>query len=279
MSDEDQFDQFVHGLDALIEQGRRIRVQSIRPSSRPSSGLAFADHEQFTVWRMTSLAFINGQLPAGSPLSAQVMEKFSAGGHRTASALMEMISYLDGLKRSRLEGLLQTAAEESAAKADATSGAATRGGRAILRQLCGRFHAVARQLRQRHDGRETLDVSDEYDAQDLMHALLTVDFEDVRPEDPCPAAAGASSRIDFYLPSIRTLLELKHTREGLTTKKLGEDLAIDIERYRSRSDCDLLVCFVYDPAGRVSNPAELEKSLSGDKGAGRMVEVVIRPRH
>ena len=42
----------------------------------------------------------------------------------------------------------------------------------ILERIFSRFPKVARQLRSRHDDRPTLDVSDEYDAQDLLHSLL-----------------------------------------------------------------------------------------------------------
>src|SRR6266403_3266592 len=44
--------------------------------------------------------------------------------------------------------------------------------------LCLRFHVVAKQLRQRRGNRSTLDVADEYDVQDLFHALLRVFFDD-----------------------------------------------------------------------------------------------------
>ena len=45
----------------------------------------------------------------------------------------------------------------------------------------------------RHGGRNTLDVRDEYDVQDLLHALLKMFFKDVRSEEWTPSYAGASS--------------------------------------------------------------------------------------
>ena len=42
----------------------------------------------------------------------------------------------------------------------------------VLEKLFNRFYQVARQLRSRHDERPTLDISDEYDVQDLLHSLL-----------------------------------------------------------------------------------------------------------
>ncbi|MGJ4748586.1 hypothetical protein ACQV5M_19650, partial [Leptospira sp. SA-E8] len=69
-----------------------------------------------------------------------------------------------------------------------------------LDQIILRFHAVAVQLRERHSSRPTLDVNDEYDVQDLMHALLRLHFDDVRSEEWVPSYAGAASRTDFLLP-------------------------------------------------------------------------------
>jgi hypothetical protein len=56
-----------------------------------------------------------------------------------------------------------------------------------LLEILKRFHGVARQLRKRHGDRPTLDISDEYDVQDLLHALLRSRFDDVRPEDAVPS--------------------------------------------------------------------------------------------
>lgn len=64
-------------------------------------------------------------------------------------------------------------------------------------------------LRSRREDRPTLDVSDEYDVQDLLHALLRLYFEDVRPEEWTPSYAGKSSRTDFLLPEIDPVVETK----------------------------------------------------------------------
>lgn len=56
-----------------------------------------------------------------------------------------------------------------------------------LVRIFDRFHVVVRQLRDRHDGRQTLDVADEYDLQDLLHAILLIEFDDVRSEEWTPS--------------------------------------------------------------------------------------------
>lgn len=146
-----------------------------------------------------------------------------------------------------------------------------------LDTLIWRFHAVAVQLRSRHSERPTLDIADEYDVQDLMHALLRLYFDDVRPEEWVPSYAGSASRTDFLLPQIDTVIEIKKTRSGLNAKGVGEQLIIDISKYKRHPQCRRLICFVYDPEGRVANPAGIESDLNaGDHGIE--VKVYILPK-
>ena len=144
-------------------------------------------------------------------------------------------------------------------------------------KLVARFHAVAVQLRSRHQDRKTLDIDDEYDVQDLMHALLRLYFDDVREEEWVPSYAGSASRTDFLLPQIDTVIEVKKTRSGLNGKAIGEQLIIDISKYKKHPQCRRLVCFVYDPEGRIANPVGIENDLNqADNGID--VKVSILPR-
>lgn len=146
-----------------------------------------------------------------------------------------------------------------------------------LDQTILRFHAVATQLRNRYSDRQTLDVNDEYDVQDLMHALLRIHFDDVRREEWVPSVAGSASRTDFLLPQIDTIVEIKKTRQGLNAKLLGEQLIVDIARYKKHPQCRRLQCFVYDPEGRIANPTGIENDLNmGDHGID--VKVSILPK-
>lgn len=146
-----------------------------------------------------------------------------------------------------------------------------------VRRLVYRFHSVAVQLRNRHEGRSTLDVTDEYDVQDLLHALLNVYFEDVRPEEWTPSYAGKSARADFLLKPEQIVVECKKTRQGLGAKEIGDQLILDIERYSKLPDCKILVCMVYNPENRIVNPGALQADLSRQR-EGLMVEVIVIPK-
>jgi len=142
--------------------------------------------------------------------------------------------------------------------------------------IINRFHQVARQLRARHSARNTLEIEDEYDVQDLFHALLKLYFDDIRPEEYTPSYAGSASRVDFLLKDEQIIIEIKKTRKGLAAKEVGEQLIIDTQKYQTHPDCKTLICFVYDPEGRIANPRGIEKDLSKDFN-GLPVSVFITP--
>ena len=144
-----------------------------------------------------------------------------------------------------------------------------------LNLLFERFFKVARQLRNRHDNRDTISISDEYDVQDLLHALLLIFFDDVRPEEWTPTYAGGALRMDFLLKEIDTVIEVKKTRPSMSSKDLGEQLIIDIEKYQTHPNCKQLCCFVYDPEGILGNPIGIKNDLeSAHEG---FLKVYIKP--
>lgn len=131
----------------------------------------------------------------------------------------------------------------------------------IVKSLCKRFHMVARQLRLRGEYRATLDVEDELDAQDLLHGLLRLHFDDIETTEWLPSYSNGTPRIMFLLNDSRLAVMVKKTRTGLTTKDLTEQLRIDVEHSRTLKRCSTLLCFVYDPEGRIGNPRGLETDL------------------
>ena len=54
----------------------------------------------------------------------------------------------------------------------------------------------------RANDRTKLEIADERDLQDFVEAVLKCLAADVRKEEYSPSQAGASSRIDFYLPEL-----------------------------------------------------------------------------
>ena len=147
----------------------------------------------------------------------------------------------------------------------------------LVRVLCRRFHSVARQLRLRGEYRATVSVEDELDVQDLLHALLRIQFDDIGTEEWTPSYAEGASRTTFLLNDNRLAVLVKKTRNGLTAKDLTEQLRIDTERYRTKSRCTSLLCFIYDPEGRIGNPRALETSLTTVSDS-LTIDVLVAPK-
>ena len=163
----------------------------------------------------------------------------------------------------------------SAAPVSADDGATS--GDGSLETLAGRFHLVVRQIRIRREARPTLEVNDEYDVQDLFHALLLIFFDDIRKEEWVPSYAGAATKMDFLLPKLETAIEVKKARPNLTTRELGEQLLVDIAKYQKHPNCRKLFCFVCDPDGLISNPRDVEADFNKQHGE-LTVRVMIMPR-
>ena len=147
----------------------------------------------------------------------------------------------------------------------------------LVKTLCHRFHSVARQLRLRGEHRATLSVEDEIDVQDLLHALLRIQFDDIDTEEWTPSYAEGASRTTFLLNDNQLAVLVKKTRNGLTAKDLTEQLRIDTERYLTKSRCTSLVCFIYDPDGRIGNPRAFETALTTVNGS-LTIGVLIAPK-
>ncbi|WP_147263023.1 hypothetical protein [Geodermatophilus sp. TF02-6] len=119
-------------------------------------------------------------------------------------------------------------------------------------------------------------IEHEADLQVLLHALLRLHYDDVRPEDPVSQHAGGGSRVDFLLRETGVVIETKMTRPTLTDRKLGEELSVDWNRYPRHPDCRAILAFVYDPGRHLANPSALEHDLSQDERSPATRVVVVR---
>jgi hypothetical protein len=153
----------------------------------------------------------------------------------------------------------------------------TTGAADFVVNLCRRFPLLASELDHRHAGRETLAMADEYDVQDLLRAVLRMHFDDVRPEEWNPSYGGVGSRSDLLIKSERLVVETKMTRKNLGQREVIEELTVDKAQYRTHPDCETLVCFVYDPEKRLTNPTALEADLS-EVAEHFTTKVVVSPR-
>lgn len=241
----------IEQLMDLIEKGKRLAASAGQYGS--------IDNSKFDAWRaeiLTILRHTKLDIP-------EYMEQISTVRNNSQRYVIAVNTTLTTIIDQVNKGILctdQTVAVDSNAE---------------LQNIFNRFHKVARQLRTRHNSRTTLEINDEYDVQDLLHALLLLHFQDVRPEEWTPSYAGGSLRMDFLLKDEGIVIEVKKTRASMTAKTLGEELLIDREKYKVHPDCKKLYCFVYDPEGLLGNPVGIKRDL--EKGTEDFIEVFIRP--
>ena len=147
----------------------------------------------------------------------------------------------------------------------------------VLQKTLSKFHLVVQKLSDRYDNRPNVDVKDEYDVQDLLYALLVVDFDDIRLEEYTPSYAGQSARMDVLLKKEKIVVEVKTTLKGLSDKDIGNQLILDIDRYKKHPDCDTLICFIYDPTNNIKNNKGLITDLEAKSSNRLKVKVIINP--
>jgi hypothetical protein len=190
---------------------------------------------------------------------AEEAKKFSAGDiGAVKGSTTNKVKIILGLFERLVEGTLQTQTSVGSVRfAGEQLDAVT-----TVLTLGDRFQYVQRSLLRRHAKRETLIVGDEYDAQDLLRALLKVFFDDVRDETWTPNYAGGSSRIDFLLPDFSLAIELKYMRESLNDKRIADELIVDRDRYKTETQANHLICLIFDQGGLLQNPRGLEKDLN-----------------
>lgn len=252
--------QIVDKLGQLIEKGEDIRKTKHNVQGQFGTTVC-VDSAKYDAWTSSILTVLkcSGINTAEAAVILGLVDKGKRGPH-----------YIDAIQE-QLRGVI-TLIEEGFISVENTN---SYDQAYLLENIFNKFHKIARQLRTRHNSRSTLEIEDEYDVQDLLHTLLLLHFDDVRPEEWTPSYAGRSVRMDFLLKDEGIVVEVKKTRKSMTAKSLGEELLIDREKYKIHPDCKKMYCFVYDPEGLLGNPNGIKKDL--ETGSEDFIKVFIRP--
>lgn len=239
--------------EKTIEELRQLlqERQEVRGSVHYTGNLDLVDSSSYFAWRTKLLVFIRAtklDIP-------DIVTRIESLDKESYDNCEEIGKQIESLIYFLEQNIITISATENA------------NWNSELENIFNKFHVIARQLRTRYNHRNTLEIQDEYDVQDLLHALLLLHFDDVRAEEWTPSNAGGCARVDFLLKDYQTFIEVKKTRQSMTEKELGEQLIVDCEKYRSHPDCKKLYCFVYDPERYLGNPIgirnDLEKAHKG----------------
>jgi hypothetical protein len=146
----------------------------------------------------------------------------------------------------------------------------------LVEQVCRRLPQAARVLASRsRAGRAPFMTQDEYDVQDLLHALLRAYLKYSVQEDPLPKVAGVKAgRADLAIEELGTLIEVKYLRGPQDQKRLFEEFSQDLVLYARWSPLRTLIFLVFN-SGDLRDAEALEK-LGGDhEVSGRRFDVRI----
>ena len=146
----------------------------------------------------------------------------------------------------------------------------------LVEQVCRRLPQAARVLGNRsRKGRAGFAVNDEYDVQDLLHAVLRAHLKHSVQEDPLPKVAGAKAgRADLSIEELGILIEVKYVRSPEDQKRIFDEFSQDLVLYARWPPIRMLIVVVYNSADL--RDAEALEKLGGDhEVGGRRFEVRI----
>lgn len=147
---------------------------------------------------------------------------------------------------------------------------------ALIEQICKRMPYAARILLNRQrKGKISYTIEDEYDVQDLLHALLRAYLKYSVQEDPLPKVSGTrASRADISIEELGILIEIKYVRSPDDQKTIFDDFSRDVLLYTSWPHLKTLLYVIYN-SGDLRDPEALEK-LSGPRATnGKEFDVKI----
>ncbi len=137
----------------------------------------------------------------------------------------------------------------------------------LLKILNGIHHSITRitDSTNRHAKRtNTFKIEDEYDLQDLVWTILKPIFPEMVDEVPIKQHMGKYSRVDFYIPEIKTILELKYIKSDDSAKKIPQELDHDITWYSELSEAENLIFYVLKGGKTTFDFNQTTKKLNAD---------------
>lgn len=225
-------------LEALTKRFIRLTASVFGSNS--------VEYAHYQNWQAYSPAFITFTGTPEQVWKRQCQERYRNGAQRTISEIQTLLAELEQTKRLAMP-------ESKGLKGDLE----------LILTLCRRLPQAQRCLSNRRFNKPAFVMKDEYDAQDLLHALLKAYFKYSVQEQPLGKVAGAASRADLAIEELETLVELKYAHGPTDQQRIVKEFAQDALLYTA---CHWLQHFVYVVVNSqdLRDPEALEK-LAGTK--------------
>ena len=108
--------------------------------------------------------------------------------------------------------------------------------------------------------------------QSILWLILRSVCDEVIDEEPTGKIGHGHLLIDFWIPSIKTIVEAKFVRSKSDFKEIENDIKIDSSDYLQNPDYTGIVVFVYDSANSVGEHELTKQGMRKIKG---VLDVVI----
>jgi hypothetical protein len=142
------------------------------------------------------------------------------------------------------------------------------------------FQECVRYLNTRRSSGAVIDIRGEDDLQDVLYLMLRPWIPDLTPENPTDRIASRYSIKDFLSKENGIVVEAKYVRDKKHGKDITRELNDDIENYRSHTNCDFLIFFIYDPNSLIPDVTALRKHVESKRnydGKTLSVHCVVKP--
>lgn len=129
----------------------------------------------------------------------------------------------------------------------------------LVLRLCKRLPASARILAMRRKGKVAFQICDEYDAQDLLNAVLRAYLKYSVHEEPLGKIGGGhSGRVDVAIEELGTVVELKYVHGPDDQRRIVDEYSNDLLLYTKWPHLKHFIYLVYNSQD-LRDPEALEK--------------------
>ncbi|WP_190802817.1 hypothetical protein [Leptolyngbya sp. FACHB-261] len=156
------------------------------------------------------------------------------------------------------------------------TGSVTNADTMLVEKVCRRISHSARILanRQRKD-KVPYQVQDEYDVQDLLHAVLRAHLKYSVQEDPLQKVVGTrAGRADISIEDLGILIELKYVRGPNDQKKISNAFSQDLVLYSRWVPLKTLLFVIYNSSD-LRDPEALEELSRPYEVSGKRFDVRV----
>ena len=241
----------VNELKELLNEGENL-LNIIEPNNSMFSDAPRLDRRKTQEWKMKTLTWLKSTIGTEDELYLE-FDKHAQNNykHEIENAVSTLKIIIETLERNHLPKN-NTYNQE------------------IIETILNKFHRVVVELKELN-----LEIHTEEDVKKLLKALLSVYYEDIKPEEYVESYAGIASRIDLYIKDINYGIEIKLAKNSTQQKQIVEQINDDIQKYQKHPNCEKIYFFIYNPELSV-NHASLEDLPS--KAGSIEITTIVNPK-